>query len=380
MRAARVRQVLALVLGLSLTACQGSSPASTSPEASPSRLASPDSTATAAPAEVPAGRVLFLRRDQDKVEHYFTVSTDGTNEQALFTAEGCGCARWSVDGTRVWTMGATGRGTWSFTTMRSDGSDRVVVSPPIETLNLGLGAPSLDGRWIAFDGWDETDASRNGLYIASPDLADLHLITPLPTGGTHMEPIGVTPDGSRILVFADSGDTPHPEGNLFLASARGGGLRKLNPSGTTLDFLDVPAGGLSPDGRRAAFGVEGRIYIVDLDGGEGLPITDRADYVWAISWSPSGEWITYSRKHGSTSVVSLVRPDGGDQKEISATDDSDQAEVGVWSPDGKYLLVQRGAGGVNDLWIMDLEGHYVGQVTHEPSSYGSYSWAPASGS
>ena len=33
---------------------------------------------------------------------------------------------------------------------------------------------------------------------------------------------------------------------------------------------------------------------------------------------------------------------------------------------------------MRDLWIMDLEGTYVGQVTHEPSNYGIYSWAPAS--
>ena len=29
-----------------------------------------------------------------------------------------------------------------------------------------------------------------------------------------------------------------------------------------------------------------------------------------------------------------------------------------------------------DLWIMDLEGNYVSQVTHEPSEYSNYSWAP----
>ena len=132
--------------------------------------------------------------------------------------------------------------------------------------------------------------------------------------------------------------------------------------------------------RERRFGVEGRIYVVDIDGGEAIPITDDADYVWAISWSPTGDWITYSRKHGSTSLVSLVRPDGSDQKEISANDGSDEAEVGVWSPDGKYLLVQRGAGDVNDLWIMNLDGTFISQVTHEPSSYGTYSWAPTPGS
>src|SRR6266508_4427706 len=364
-----------------LAACAGQGATSVDPTGSsaapPSAVASPVATSTAALAEVPAGRILFHRRGSDEVEHYFTINTDGTDEQALFTAEGCTCAQWSADGTRVWTLGATGHGTFSFATIKPDGSDRVVISPPIKTLNLAPGASSADGRRIAFDGWDETDPSRNGLYLASADLADLRLITP-PKGTVHVDPFGVTPDGSHVLFLAERGDEPHHAGDLYVVNADGGGLRQLNPPGTTHNFLDVPAGSLSPDGRRAALGVEGRIYVVDIDGGEALPITQPADFVWAVSWSPTGEWITYSRKRGSTSVVSLVHPDGSDQKEISANDGSDQAEVGVWSPDGKDLLVQRGAGGVNDLWIMDLDGTFIGQVTHEPSSYGTYSWALAS--
>jgi WD40 repeat protein len=377
---------LITVVAALVTGCSGGGTASVQPSASPhpersvassSAPAASAATATATPAAVPAGRILFHRAGSDGVEHYFTINTDGTDEQALFTAEGCACAQWSADRMRVWTLGATGHGTFSFTTMKPDGSDRVVISPPIKTLNLAPGASSADGRRIAFDGWDETDPSRNGLYLASPDLADLRLITP-PKGTVHVDPFGVTPDGSHVLFLAERGDEPHHAGDLYVVNADGGGLRQLNPAGTTHNFLDVPAGSLSPDGRRAAFGVDGRVFVVGIDGGEARPITDRADFVWAVSWSPTGEWITYSRKHGSTSVVSLVRPDGRDQKEISTNDGSDQAEVGVWSPDGKYLLVQRGAGGVNDLWIMDLDGTFIGQVTHEPSSYGTYSWALAS--
>jgi Tol biopolymer transport system component len=54
----------------------------------------------------------------------------------------------------------------------------------------------------------------------------------------------------------------------------------------------------------------------------------------------------------------------------------------VWSPDGKYLLVPRDGDSPSDerrdLWIMDLDGDFIGQVTDEPSTYGTYSWAPGS--
>jgi Tol biopolymer transport system component len=346
-------------------------------------IASPDTVPSAATTGVPMpdGRVLFLRWGQDRLEQYFTVNADGTGEKALFTRKGCApCVRWSADGTRIWTIDATGHGTWSFTTLKPDGSDRTVISPPTETLNLAAGAFNADGTRIAFAGWDETGPSRDGLYIGSPDLADLQFVTPHPSGAVSVEPFGVTPDGSHILFFADRGKTEHPEGDLYVVSADGSGLRQLNPPGTTHNFLEEPAGSLSPDGRRAAFGVDGRVYIVHVDGGEAQSITDPADFVWAVSWSPTGEWITYTRQYGSTSVVSLVRPDGSDQHEISANDASDEAESGAWSPDGQHLLVQRGTDGHGDLWIIDLKGNFVGQVTHQPASYGSWAWAPAPGS
>ena len=326
-------------------------------------------------ADVPAGRIVFYRLGSDEVEHYFTVNTDGTDEHALFTTEGCGCARLSPDGTQVWTMGATGHGTWSFTTMRPDGTDRVVVDPPIETLNLGPASPSVNGEWIAFNGWDDTDPSRAGVYIASPDLADLRLVTPLPEGTVEAEPFGITPDGSRVLFFADRAGTEHHEGDLYVINADGGGLRQLNPPGTTHNWLNLPGGSLSPDGGQVAFAVDEAVFVADVDGGDARQITEKTGFAWAVSWSPTGEWIVFTRQHGTTSVISLVRPDGADLREVS-----DQAAGAVWSPNGDALLVARPTEHGEDLWIMDLEGNFIGQVTDEPSTYGSYSWAPAAGS
>jgi len=104
------------------------------------------------------------------------------------------------------------------------------------------------------------------------------------------------------------------------------------------------------------------------------------DFVWPVSRSPTGGWIAYTRNDGTTKVVALVRPDGTDQKDISGTGGSDEAAAGAWSPNGEYLLVQRDIDGHRNPWIMDLQGTCMGQVTHAPSNYGTYSWAPASGS
>jgi TolB protein len=148
--------------------------------------------------------------------------------------------------------------------------------------------------------------------------------------------------------------------------------------------MGMPVISLSPDGRQAAFGADEAVYVVDLAAGEARPITPRTGLVWAVSWSPTGEWLTYTRFYARTNVVALVRPDGTDDHEISARDETDEANGAMWSPDGRYLLVARDGAGQpdeqRDLWVLGLDGSWIGQVTNQPSEYGTYWWAPAPGS
>jgi WD40 repeat protein len=368
------RPRLAIVpLALALAACSAV-------PASPSGGLSVEPSATAsAQMPVPAGRILFMRRGSDGVEHYFTIRTDGSDEQALFDAEGCSCAHWSADGTEVLTLGAAENGTWSLRTIRPDGSGDAVVPKPVKTLNLAAGASTADGRLIAFNGWDETDPANTGLWVASPDLNDLRMVMPLQEGMLAIEPFGVTPDGSQIVFFAETGsvgETTHA-GDIYVVNADGSGMRQLNPLGTKTGFIGPAVVSLSPDGRQATFGLDNAIWVVDLAFGDARPITEQTGFVWAASWSPTGEWIAFTRQHGTSSVVALVRPDGTDDHEIAGNVATDETAMPMWSPDGNHVLVRRGGAEDGDLWIMDLEGTYVANVTHEPSDYGLFSWATA---
>jgi Tol biopolymer transport system component len=272
-------------------------------------------------------------------------------------------------------------------TLNLDGSDQTVVDPPIETLNLFIGASSADGRVLAFNGMDETNPANTGLWIASPSLEDARQVTRLLDGWLTIEPFGVTPDGSKIVFFAETGPNGGAThgGDLYVINADGTGLRQLNPGGPTKPaYMGMPVISLSPDGSRAAFGVAEAVFIVELAGGEAHAITPRSGFVWAVSWSPADDWLTYTRLHGRTPVIALVRPDGSDNHEISPIDETDEANAAVWSQDGDFLLVRRDldvtTDELNDLWIMGLDGTWIGQVTHQPSSYGTYWWAPAPGS
>jgi hypothetical protein len=324
---------------------------------------------------VPAGRILFHRLAADEVETYFTIDTDGTDEREVFTLQGCGCARLSPDGTHIWTMGETRHGTYSFTTMRVDGSEREVIAPPSKTLNLGPAATSADGRWLAFDGWDDTDPSRNGLYVGASDLTDLRFVMPVPEGAIRFEPFAVTPDGSRVLFFieeAPQGTFSHA-GGIYVINRNGTGHRQLNPAGTWHGWSGDYAGGLSPDGRRVAFATDNGVYVANLDGGEPARVGNWTGFASVVSWSPTGEWISYTRHQGQTAVRAIVRPDGTGERVFPAADGA----RAVWSPEGQHLLVRRGAEGREDLWIVDLEGNAVGQVTDGPGTYRGYWWGPA---
>ena len=267
--------------------------------------------------------------------------------------------------------------------MNLDGTDHVTTDPSIATLNLYIGATSSDGRALAFEGVDETVRANTGLWIASPTVTDARQVTPLLEGWGGAGPLGVTPDGSKIVFFVDTGPlggVTHA-GDLYVINSDGSSLRQLNPIGSKLEDVGMPVASLSPDGRQAAFGVDNGVWVVDLEGGDATAITPRTGYAWAVQWSPTGEWLTYTRFHGHTTAVALVRPDGTDDHEITAPVETDEANAAVWSPDGKYLLVPRDSDttldGPRELWIMDLEGRWIGQVTHEPSNYATYSWAPA---
>ena len=381
-----------IAIALMAAACQATSVSSPTPApvATPSApLVTALPTTAASLAAVPAGRIVFMR-DRGEVEDYYTINSDGSDEVLVFTGASCACARWSFDGTRIQAVGATRRGSYSLMTIKPDGTDMQVLdpvafSPRARTLNLAVGPSTADGRKLAFNGWDDVNPTLTGLYVAAPDLSGLTLAMSPVDGIIAFEPFGFSADGSQIAFFGERGSHGGVThfGRIYVVDIDGAHFRQLSPGVTGTGFFGPPAGAVSPDGTRVAFAtgddVQMAVYVADLGGGEARRISEWGDpgSMWAVSWSPTGEWISYSEHHGAPQAVNLVRPDGTDQHTISElVDGPDQAVAATWSPDGKALLVERGRDRRRDLWIMDLEANFLGQVTHEPASYRVYSWAP----
>lgn len=336
------------------------------------------------PSLVPAGLIAYMRVDADKVERYFTVDSLGANEHALFETTECACIRWSPDGSKLWTV-TEAESSLYFTTLNPDGSDKVVHKPNIPTLKLVGAAGSSDGRHVALFGWDDTDPSRLGIWTASPDLTGLRQVTGVPAGVEGIDPMGMSADGSYVYFHGDLGRSTengfHHAGNFYVIRADGTGLRQLNPPGTKTESTGE---GVSLDGGRVAFtawqagsaSAGNALFIVDGPEAEARRVTDWTPNLWGASWSASGDLIALSQSYGGDAIASLIRPDGTGLRPIAPAGDSASSFGPTWTADGAHFLVRRGTFHSNDLWIMDLEGHYIWQVTHKPGSHDVYGWQP----
>jgi hypothetical protein len=114
----------------------------------------------------------------------------------------------------------------------------------------------------------------------------------------------------------------------------------------------------SPDGTRLAFSDGLRLLIWTVGSGTPEPVPNSEDGVWP-AWSPDGEWIAFTRLERADStgvfcdyrgsfgttvcsqqrkeylsgahVLSLIRPDGGELRELAEGDEP------AWAPDGSAL-------------------------------------------
>jgi Tol biopolymer transport system component len=86
--------------------------------------------------------------------------------------------------------------------------------------------------------------------------------------------------------------------------------------------------------------------------------------VFSAAWAPRGESILYGNE--------IVNADGTGRRDVSGAGD----EVGsmAWSTDGQHIVVARGPEGSRELWIMDLAGNFLAQVTHDPGTYSIWDW------
>jgi Tol biopolymer transport system component len=347
---------------------------------------------TPTPTLIQNGQILIARVTTPPFAQYFTMDADGSAERLLFQAQDCGqCAFWSPDGRQIM-FPEDSRGRLTTAIVRADGTAKIVLQPlPDSTVNLGPGGWSADGRLVALTGWDDTDATRRGIYVAKPDGSELRQVTHS-AGGRLQDWATFSPDGQRLLFIAQ--DTVGPAsggiaGDLVIVNLDGTGQRQLNPPGTKV-VATVRTGrpmDWSPDGKRIVFAAiagdldagRGAVFIVDADGGEPRVLSDWGSWTTSVDWSQSSDLILSGDSSGGVESMWLISADSGARRVLWTSSARDQACCGTWSPDGALILFERGPGGRRDLWTMRPDGTVVERLTDAPADYVWYSWAPSPG-
>lgn len=209
----------------------------------------------------------------------FVLNSDGTETRLTDPGEGAtGGASFSPDGTVVVYAGAEGAGSQSaiYVVDAEGGTPEVLLT-------------SGNRRY--------PDPDKPGDDMQSADGDDLF--------ETALQEPQWSPDGSQIAYFDGMGDWGH---SLRVMDSDGTDSRVVVENSETLGVGHVYGLQWSPDGRQLAFSIEGRLYVVGVDGSGFRLVTDNGVEPY---WSPDGSHIAYTRpdpetaERGSLEIVRL---------------------------------------------------------------------------
>jgi TolB protein len=178
-------------------------------------------------------------------------------------------------------------------------------------------------------------------------------------------------DGQKVAFsMVRAGNT-----DVYVADLRTRETRRL----TTDPSIDTSPS-FSPDGTQIAFNSDRsgspQIYVMNADG-SGLHRISRGSGYKTPVWSPTGDWIAFTKQEGSGMSapfsIGVMKPDGSDERILST---SYFEEGPTWAPNGRYIMFHRDAPGAEpSLWTVDITGRVEKQLP-TPGGASDPTWSP----
>ena len=208
---------------------------------------------------------------------------------------------------------------------------------------------SRDGNWLAFRLQDGNGGSE--IYAIRRDGTDLKILTAtdkLPADGKPY----VMDSWLGENVILRSGK-PGATGTIYLMRVEDGFVKPLFETLLTkASFIE------SPDGTMLAYvdyDYNGQKQLVKIITPDGNTLRDIATFasgsILGLAWSPDGRQLGFSHTTEASSSVYVIDNDGRNLRQVYTSATNTQF---VFSPDGKYILVQTIDGTGEHLYAVNL--------------------------
>jgi TolB protein len=154
---------------------------------------------------------------------------------------------------------------------------------------------------------------------------------------------------------------------------------------TAGDWQDL-APALSPDGKMLAFasnrGGHWDLYVLNLEDGKTIQLTDTPEYEGSPSWSPDNRWLAYEAyipDETGGNLEIFVRTIDGSQDVVRLTDDPAADYDPAWSPSGRTIAFVSTRNGGKDIWLANLDqsSNMFSDISRDPAlAETSPAWSP----
>ncbi|MDA2924696.1 tetratricopeptide repeat protein [Acidobacteria bacterium AH-259-L09] len=273
---------------------------------------------------------------------------------------------WSPDGKYMAYQSQTGRSGRIVVRSLETGEDRELL-PNVRLPFLYGGAElswSPDGGAILFIGGDD----REGVYQVRPETGDTTPIVHADRGFRILGPVW-SPDGRKVfyVLFTYS---RNENGRILVRDLATGRETELyreeegafeNPN----TFIGPPA--ISPDGRLLAFGAPhfpgtgaAALKVIPAAGGEPRELVRFASpeelvrrgmnfRPGSLAWTPDGRYLLFEKGDYEKTELWRISVDGGEPEKLGETEGVRRARL---HPDGRQITFTA-VQGMNELWVME---------------------------
>ena len=121
---------------------------------------------------------------------------------------------------------------------------------------------------------------------------------------------------------------------------------------------------------------EKEIYLMDYDGWNQRPITAHRSLSLAPDWSPDGQLLAYVTWVRGTPGIFVADFERRGEKRALVTDGTLNSSPS-FAPDGRRFALTRATGRSSEIYVADVQGGGMRQLTYSPGIDTSPAWSPS---